>query len=222
MQGTKAAALLALCQQQGWHYTRFDYRGHGQSDGEPDAFTLTNWLDDTLAIIDAHALPCILVGSSMGAWLATLAALRRPDHVQALLLLAAAPDFLQELVSPNLTAAHHWDLQQGHAIQLASRYESPHPITQALIDSASELSILQGEALANLQCPVRLIHGTADIDVPFDLSMRLMEKMPAGHNARLTLLHGADHRLSDESSLTYTVEELTRLIVDVQATTTHE
>lgn len=218
MQGTKAAALLTLCKQRGWHYTRFDYQGHGQSDGDPAAFTLSDWLDDTLAIIDAQSQPCVLVGSSMGAWLATLAALRRPEKVPGLLLIAAAPDFLQELVSPQLTAAHIWDLQQGDAIELGNPYDSPHPITQALIDSGTALSLLQGDSLAQLHCPLRIIHGTADTDVPFDLSVRLMDKLPNGHDARLTLLHGADHRLSDESSLTYTLAELTHLIEQLEVT----
>ena len=215
MQGTKAAALLALCKQLGWHYTRFDYRGHGQSDGEASAFTLVDWLEDTLAVMNEQAQPCVLVGSSMGGWLATLAALRLPAQVQGLLLIAAAPDFLKELVSPQLTAAHIWDLQQGQAIELASRYDSPHPITQALLDSGTALSLLEGSALAQLHCPVRLVHGTADADVPFDLSVRLMDKLPAGHDARLTLLHGADHRLSDESSLTYIHAELIQLVAQL-------
>ena len=216
MQGTKAAALLALCRQQGWHYTRFDYRGHGQSDGDAAAFTLSDWLDDTLAVIDAQSQPCVLVGSSMGGWLATLAALRVPAQAQGLLLIAAAPDFLQELVSPQLTAAHIWDLQQGQAIELANRYDSPHPITQALIDSGIALSLLQGSALEQLHCPVRLIHGTADNDVPFELSVRLMDKLPSGHDARVSLLHGADHRLSDESSLTYIQSELRQLVAQLE------
>ncbi|MFK7995287.1 MAG: alpha/beta fold hydrolase [Granulosicoccus sp.] len=215
MQGTKATALAALCQSHGWHYTRFDYRGHGQSGGEPSGFTLNDWLDDTLAVLDQQQMPTILVGSSMGAWLATLASLRRPDSIAGLLLIAAAPDFLQRLVLPNLSVAQVWDLQQGQAINLENEYESPHPVTQALLDSASELSLLDNDVLSRLRCPARLIHGTADTVVPFDFSVQLMNKMPEYHDARLTLLHTADHRLSDESSLSYINNELVKLVGQV-------
>jgi len=213
MQGTKACAIKALCLENNWHYTRFDYRGHGQSSGEAAAFTLTDWLDDTLAVLDQQQLPTLLIGSSMGAWLATLASLRRPDSVTALLLLAAAPDFLSELVAPELSVADKWDLQQGKVVNLASHYDDrPYPISQALLDSAMSLSLLDNDALLALHCPARLIHGTADADVPYELSTRLMSKMPPGHDARLALLHGADHRLSDTGSLSYIEKEIHTLI----------
>lgn len=212
MQGTKATAIMALCQRRGWHYTRFDYRGHGQSGGEPSGFTLSDWLDDTLAVLDEQQLPTILVGSSMGAWLATLASLRRAELVKGIVLLAAAPDFIQELVVPTLSVADVWDLQQGQVVELPTEYESPHPITQALLDSAKDLSLLDNDALSNLHCPARLIHGTADTVVPFNLSARLMSKLPPKHDARLTLVHDIDHRLSDEGSLSYIEDELDALI----------
>lgn len=203
MQGTKAIAFKLLCAEHDWHYTRFDYRGHGQSGGNSASFTLTDWLDDTLAVLDEQQLPTVLVGSSMGAWLATLAALHRPDLVKALVLIAAAPDFPQELIVPKLSVADVWDLQQGQVVNLENAYDSPHPITQALLDSANQLSLLNGDKLQKLACPARLIHGTADVDVPYDLSARLMDKLPEGHDARLSLLHKADHRLSDDRSLSY-------------------
>ncbi len=219
MMGTKASELLTLCTEHGWHFTRFDYRGHGQSGGLPADFTLADWLDDTLAVLDQTALPTLLVGSSMGAWIATLAALRRPSSIHALLLVAAAPDFLQELVAPNLSAGDIWDLQQGASIDLPNDYDQPHPVTQALLDSGKALSLLSDASdLGALQCPMRLVHGTADTVVPYDFSVRLMKQLPPSHDARLSLLHDADHRLSDPASLTYIFKTLTALVAELEET----
>ena len=212
MQGTKALALKTHCQANGCHYTRFDYRGHGQSDGDPADFTLLDWLNDTLAVLAEHPQPAVLVGSSMGAWLATLAALEQPEAVTALLLLAAAPDFLQRQVKPHLTPSDVWDLQQGQTVNLPNEYESAHPITQGLLDSAEKLSLLDSNTLESLTCPVRLIHGTVDTVVPFESATLYLERLPVSHDARLTLLHNADHRLSDEHSLSYINHELSTLV----------
>lgn len=215
MQGTKASAIMALCQNRDWRCTLFDYRGHGQSGGTADQFTLNDWLDDTLAVLEDQPAPVILTGSSMGAWLATLAALRMPEKVAGLFLLAAAPDFIQELMTPRLSSADIWDLQQGNAVQLPNSYDGHYPVTQALLESASSLSLLQGDPLNGLHCPVRMVHGMNDTDVPHEFSTRLLGQLPAQHDARLTLLHGADHRLSDERCLTYINQELARLIKQV-------
>lgn len=206
MRGSKASRLAILCRQKSWGYTRFDYRGHGASEGDADAFTLHDWLEDTLSIIDGLDRAVILVGSSMGGWIATLAALRRRDKVQGLLLLAAAPDFLQELITPGLDKTAQWDLQQSQTIMLETQHDQAYPITQSLLDSGKELTLLSDKPvfdqpeLANLQCPCHLIHGNADTEVPYSLSVRLMHRMPQDE-ARLTLLHKANHRLSDERSL---------------------
>lgn len=216
MLGLKAAALERFCEQQQWSYTRFDYAGHGESDGEAAAFTLSDWLDDVLCVLDDSEGDVLLVGSSMGGWLATLAACRRPDKVRGLLLLAAAPDFLQELIQPRLSASDIWDLQQGGVVLLPNAYAAPYPITQALLDSGAPLSVLSDTSqpdqptVGSLSCPVRLIHGTADTDVPHTLSLRLMEKI-SHSDAQTILLHQADHRLSDERALSVMEKTLTEL-----------
>lgn len=211
MQGSKAQALAEFCTSEHLPYTRFDYRGHGDSEGEAHAFTLHDWLADTLTVLDQCTQPVVIIGSSMGAWLATLAALQRTTRVKGLLLLAAAPDFLQELVEPKLTPADIWELQQHQVISLPNNYESPFPLTQALLDSGKELTLLSGDALKGLSCPIRLLHGTGDTDVPFDLSVRLMDGI-THNNAQLTLLHKADHRLSDKPCLERIKRELTDLL----------
>ena len=217
MKGTKAAALAQTCSELGVSYTRFDYRGHGESEGDPAAFSLSDWLDDTLCVLEDIHAPLILVGSSMGGWLASLCAIRKIDQLQGLLLIAAAPDFLQELIEPRLTPADIWDLQQGQTLALPNAYADPHPLTQTLLESGKNLSVLNPSEeksenqLEKLRCKVRLIHGTNDTDVPYTLSLRLMEKCVHA-DAQLTLLNGADHRLSDERSLVCIRQNLQELI----------
>ncbi len=215
MQGAKAQALKAHCLDRGWHFTRFDYRGHGQSGGAPADFTLIDGLEDALAVFDKYNLPSVLIGSSMGAWLATLAALQRPTKVKALLLLAAAPDFLSELMVPKLSVGDIWDLSQGNVINVPNNYDEPFQIKQALIDSGQQLSLLHSDTLKALSCPVRMLHGSHDNDVPFDLAIRMMDKLPENHDAALTLLHGADHRLSDETSLATIYTHLDALVAHI-------
>lgn len=230
MLGVKAQRLEEICLRHKCSYTRFDYRGHGESAGEPAAFTLSDWLKDTLLVLDAIQQPIVLVGSSMGGWLATLAANRRRSKVDGLLLLASAPDFFNELVQPRLSTSEYWDLQQGLVVNLPTRYEHPYPLTQKLLDSGNALSVFKPgvglndyrvgaesengseTSLENLTCQIHLIHGTADSDVPYDLSIRLMKEFKHA-KARLTLLHQADHRLSDERSLACIEHEL-RVLVD--------
>lgn len=211
MAGNKATAISEICTQQSWNYTRFDYRGHGLSGGEASELTLHHWLEDSLAVFDDCNTPTVLIGSSMGAWLATLVALRRPELVRGLILLAAAPDFLQELIAPRLGPAEVWDLQQGQPINIPNAYDGSYPVTQALLDSGNDLSLLNGTALEALRCPTRLLHGTLDEDVPYSLSIRLMDKI-THPDATLTLLHQADHRLSDDRSLTHINQMLAQTV----------
>ena len=273
MLGTKAQKLEEICSSNNLSYTRFDYRGHGESDGDPAAFDLTDWLNDTLLILDNIQHPIILVGSSMGGWLATLAASQRVTKIKGLLLIAPAPDFVQELIQPRLSKSDVWDLQQGLVVNLPTSYEQTHPVTQKLLDSGQDLSVLKSDPttntrtpslmhttsqasmttntgsqfdedasvhlsadvttahatddettqetksiakLDNLTCPIRLIHGTHDADVPFDYSIRLMREFSQAES-RLTLLSRADHRLSDIRSLACIEHELLSLVNDTKA-----
>jgi pimeloyl-ACP methyl ester carboxylesterase len=211
MSGTKATAFQELCDQRAWHYTRFDYRGHGLSGGNPEDLTISDWLADSLAVFDDCNRPTLLIGSSMGAWLATMVALRRAPRVDGLLLLAAAPDFLQELIEPQLGPAELWDLQQQNTVKIANRYEQPYPITQALLDSGKTHSLLADGVQDTLNCPLVMVHGSNDEDVPYSLSLRLMEKL-GNETATLTLINGADHRLSDEASLQIIEQALIALV----------
>lgn len=222
MLGIKAQKLEEICSRNTLSYTRFDYRGHGESEGDPAAYSLIDWLNDTLTILDKINEPIVLVGSSMGGWLATVAATRRPEKIKGLLLIASAPDFLQELVQPRLSKSDSWDLQQGLTVNLPNNYEQPHPITQKLLDSGQALSVFNPLPMTDsrvtetqfgpqqLTCPIRLIHGSADSDVPYEMSIRLMNEFTLA-DARLTLLSQADHRLSDDRSLACIEHELLML-----------
>lgn len=205
MDGGKATALDSWAEAQGRAMLRFDYAGCGLSDGEFEAQTLAGWRDDVLAMIDSLEGPVVLVGSSMGGWLMLLAALARPERVHALVGIAAAPDFTD----------WGFDSAQKAAIREKGRLEEPSPYgeapyitTRAFWDSGEALRLLDG-AIA-IDCPVRLLHGLDDPDVPWRVSLRLMERL-ASDDVRTTLIKGGDHRLSrpgDIAHLIATVEAL--------------
>jgi len=212
MQGNKARFLESYCQERGHQFTRFDYTGHGDSPGLFEEGTIEQWRDDALAVLD-HVCsgPQILVGSSMGGWLASLVAALRPERIHALLGVACAPDLTDELLSPMLSTAQHQALRAGETIELDNDYEGidPHRIRQALLDSGTRCSVLN-QSLP-ISCPVRLFHGTSDKDVPWQLSQRLLEAI-AGTDAQLTLLKGADHRFSNPAELKLITDTLGELL----------
>jgi len=225
MQGIKALHLEAWCREKGFGFTRFDYRGHGRSSGDFIDCGIGDWRQDTLDILDRVAEgPHILVGSSMGLWIAVLAALARPSMVRGLVGIAGAPDFTERLIWDSLDAPMRARLQQGHVWQRPSEYDdgSPYPISYALVESGREWLLMPATTEPDLSprlalhCPVRLLHGTGDIDVPWQLSEELLERMEAP-DATLTLIKDADHRLSSDSCLdmiTRTIEQLQAELTD--------
>ncbi|MBS0473187.1 MAG: alpha/beta hydrolase [Proteobacteria bacterium] len=192
MTGTKARALDAWAA--GRAFVRFDYFGHGASTGDFRNGTVTRWLGDTLAVLDSLTEgPQLLVGSSMGGWLAALAALARPERVAGLLLIAPALDFTEALLWASLDDAARTSITERGEWLRPSLYDpSPYPITRALIEDGRKHLLLGGPI--DLRCPVRIIQGMADPDVAWQHAMRVMDCF--GDDTELTLVKAGDHRLS--------------------------
>jgi pimeloyl-ACP methyl ester carboxylesterase len=207
MAGTKATFLDAFCAERGLPYVRFDYSGHGASSGRFADGTIGTWAQDAIAIIDHVADgSLVLVGSSMGGWIMLLAALARPDRVAGLVGLAPAPDFTEALIWNRLTDDERARLQSAGRLVTPSAYsDEPTVITRALIEEGRRHLLLN--APIGIRRPVRLLHGMADPDVPYQLSLDLAERI-VGENVRVTLIKDGDHRLSRAEDLALLGETL--------------
>jgi pimeloyl-ACP methyl ester carboxylesterase len=210
MTGTKALALERWCRAAGQAYVRFDYGGHGRSDGRFEDGTIGGWAEDALAIVDriAHG-PLIVVGSSLGGWIMLLVALARPERVRALVGIAAAPDFTEDLLLPHATARQRRDLdRQGFWLQ-SSAYGEPYPVTARLIEDGRRHLVLR--APLPISCPVHLLHGQRDPDVPWQTALRLAERLQS-EDVTIELVKAGDHRLSTETDIARITAALARLI----------
>lgn len=200
MGGTKARHLEARCRAAGRAFLRFDYRGHGASSGRFEDGTIGRWAADAVAVIDALTTgPQVLVGSSMGGWLALLAARARAARIVGLVGIAAAPDFVEDLIQAGLSDAERARLLAEGVIERPSAYDDgPYRITRTLLAEGRRHLLLR--APLTLGIPVRLLHGMADADVPWQTSLRLLERL-GDADVRLTLIKDGDHRLARESDL---------------------
>ena len=199
MHGSKAAALADACAAAGRAVLRFDYSGHGASDGAFADGTIGRWRDDALAVIDRMSDgPLVLVGSSMGGWIALLVALARPARAAALVGVAAAPDFTETLVWDALAPPERAALAHAGYLDAPSQYGPPMRITLALIEDGRR-HLLFGAPIP-IACPVRLLHGQRDPDVPWQTALRLAERL-AGEDVQVTLIKDGDHRLSRPADL---------------------
>jgi pimeloyl-ACP methyl ester carboxylesterase len=209
MGGTKAQALADWAMAGGRAYLRFDYFGHGESSGDFAHGTITRWRADVLAVIDELIEgPLILVGSSMGGWLACLAAMARPQRIAGLVLVAPAADFTERLIWPALDAAARKAIETDGFWLRPSAYEDPYPITRELIEDGARWSILPGPLA--ITAPVRVLQGGADPDVPCRHALELVQAIE-GDDVVFTLIRDGDHRLSrpaDLQRLIGAVEEL--------------
>jgi len=211
MQGQKALALEARARADGLAFLRLDYSGHGQSGGRFVDGTIGRWSEDALTII-RHAgatVPglggkLVLCGSSMGGWIMLLAALALAreagaQHAAGLVGIAAAPDFTADLLPAQLGPEGMETIRRDGRLDLPSAYsEEPTTITSALVEDGDRNLVLR--APIPLACPARLIHGTADPDVPWQVSARLLDRL-ASTDATLTLVKDGDHRLSTPRDL---------------------
>lgn len=209
MTGTKATELEHWASDLGHGYIRFDYRGHGQSHGKFTDGTIGAWRDDALAVFDRAATgPQILVGSSMGGWVALLLALARPGRVAGLVLIAAAPDFTEDLIWARLDETRRAAIERDGVFLEPSQYSAPLPITRALIEDGRDHLLLR-DTIA-IDVPVRLIHGMRDPDVPWQTSLRVAERLKTP-DVRVALVKDGDHRLSRDDDLVLielTIEDL--------------
>jgi pimeloyl-ACP methyl ester carboxylesterase len=199
MLGGKAEALAAWAELAGRAYVRFDYFGHGESSGEFQAGTIGRWREDALAVVDAlTAGPLVLVGSSMGGWIASLVALARPERIAGLVLVAPAADMTDKLMAPGLAPEARTALAEHGVWTRPSLYDGGYPITAALLEEGSRWSILPGPVA--IQAPLHVLQGGADPDVPWRHAMALAEAW-TGEEVVFTLIRDGDHRLSRPQDL---------------------
>ena len=198
MTGDKATAVAMLCAREGRAMLLFDYSGHGQSGGRFDTGTIGAWLGDALVAVDQLASgPLHLVGSSMGGWLAVLAALARPERIAGLVGIAAAPDFT-ETMWESMTFEERGALTQQGMLSQPSSYGEPYEITRALIEEGRNHLVLGGPIA--ITAPVRLLHGQADNDVPWERSLQLASRI-TGPDVQVMLVKDGGHRMSRPQDL---------------------
>jgi len=206
MIGTKAEALDNWAKETGHACCRHDYSGHGESGGAFIKGTISRWLEESLAVFDAFCSEGkhILVGSSMGGWVALrmvqeLAKRGQSDRLQAMLLLAPAPDFTHELMKPELSDDQKAQLENKGYMEEPSEYsDEPNIFTQALFEDGDKNRIMKG--MIETGCPVHIVQGMQDLDVPYEHAMKLVTFLP-NEQVTMTLIKDGDHRLSREEDI---------------------
>lgn len=215
MEGTKALALEQFCRATGRAFLRFDLFGHGKSSGAVEDGTIGRWADDAEAALNELTEgPQILVGSSLGGWIALLAALRLRRRIAGLVTVAGAPDFTEDLMWGGFTAEQRRQmLERGHVVQ-ENCYDPEHPwiIPRRLIDEGRNHLLLR-DAI-NLDCPVRLIQGQKDADVPWQTALRIADCLTAA-DVEITLVKDGDHRLSRDEDLARLVRVVGQLAAEI-------
>lgn len=215
MEGTKALCLEDWARRHGRAFLRFDYSGHGESSGTFEAGCIGDWAEDAAEAIRALTQgPQILVGSSMGGWIALLLARANPGGVAGLVTIAAAPDFTEDAMWAGFSQAQKTQMDAEGQVALPSDYGAPYIITRRMIEDGRRHLVLR--APLDLPFPVRFLQGTADHDVDLSVALRLLDHA-SGPDMRLTLVKGADHRFSDGDCLAQIEAALVDVISRVTA-----
>jgi len=201
MQGTKATYLESWAHDKGRAFLRFDYSGHGQSSGRFEDGCIGAWADDAQEVIE-HLTegPQILVGSSMGGWIALLMAKLIPQKISGLVGIAAAPDFTEDSMWDGFSEVQKNAIMIDGQLALESEYsDEPYIITKKLIEDGRNQLVLR--APLKLPFPVRFLHGTADADVNISVALQILDHV-SGDDVQLTLVKGANHSFSEPENLT--------------------
>ncbi len=215
MTGTKAQVLAEQALATGGAYLRFDYFGHGESSGAFKDGTISRWRADALAVIDALTEgPLVLVGSSMGGWLACLAAIARPERVKALVLVAPAPDFTEKLMGPELSDEAKAAIERdGFWVRPSEYGDDGYAITRELLEDGARWSILPGPV--PIDVPVRVLQGGQDDAVPWTHALELANGLTS-QDVVFSLIKDGDHRLSRPQDL----ERLTAAVAEARVLAT--
>lgn len=209
MTGTKVTVLEDWAQQQGHGFLAFDYSGHGVSAGAFEDGTISAWREDALAAIEGLTSGrLVLVGSSMGGWMALLTALAVTPRVAGMVLIAPAPDFTQKLMWPEFSAEQQAEImEQGRTLR-PSDYGEPYAITKALIEDGEKWTLL--DRPIELTCPIRILQGMQDPDVPWQHAFKLVEAL-SSEDVVFSLIKDGDHRLSRDQDIARLVQTCAEL-----------
>ncbi len=209
MTGTKAHYLEQWARDQKQAFIRFDYSGHGQSSESFEEGTIGNWLEDAQQVLEQLTQgPQLLVGSSMGGWLSLLLARANPDRIKGIVTIACATDFTEKLLIPSLSEQQLETVTQLGKIEVPSEYDQqPVVISQVLLTEGHGHLLLN--STINIRCPIHMIHGLADEDVPWDISLQTLQQVET-NNVSLELVKDGDHRLSKPTDLERISEALKR------------
>ena len=214
MQGSKAVHLRDWAAAQGRAFLRFDYSGHGASDGAFEEGCIGDWAADARAAIEALTQgPQVLVGSSMGGWISLLMARTIPGRVAGLVTIAAAPDFTERGFWAGFSPSQREALMRDGRVALPSEYGEPLVLTRRLIEDGRDQLVLNQPL--SLPFPARMLQGTADADVPVSWAMDLLDHA-SGEDLRLTLVKGADHRFSSPDCLDLIVATIEEVVQNVR------
>ena len=215
MNGSKAMHLHKWAQRRGQSFLRFDYTGHGQSDGDFLKTNISDWTRDTIAMIDVHTEgPQIIVGSSLGGWIMLNLALARPERIAALVGIAAAPDFTEELIWKPLDTRAKAAFKRYGQISVDNPYEDNSPVIYPYHLVEDGRQHLRLKAPLPIDVPVRLLHGMRDAEVPWQTATRLADRL-ISDDVSVLLDRNATHRFSEPRQLALlerVVEELVLLI----------
>ena len=207
MTGTKAVHLENWAKSTGRAFIRFDYTGHGASSGAFEDGAIGDWARDAEDVLSALTVgPQIVIGSSMGGWIALLLARRAPARIAGLVGVAAAPDFTEDGMWARFSETQRAEIEAVGRLELPSDYsDEPYVITRRLIEDGRDHLVLRDPL--RVDAPVRLLQGTADDDVDVSVALRLLDHLE-GADIRLTLIKDADHRLSEPRELALLVSEI--------------
>jgi pimeloyl-ACP methyl ester carboxylesterase len=199
MNGVKALALENYCKKNGRAFLRFDYEGHGESSAEFEDCTIGKWKENALLVLmKLTEGRQILVGSSMGGWLSLLLAREKPRRVAAVVGIAAAPDFTENMIFAKLKKGQLNELQKNGRVYVTSDEGDRYPVTRKFIEEARNHLLLEHKI--QVRCPVRLLHGTKDEDVPWEVALQINERL-ASDDVKTILIENGSHTLSEAKDI---------------------